>query len=303
MSIHLETTQLSRLEANKVRTLFRYLFSLGLLITGIDGLTPDMVIAWTPLASDILSTTISLSFCIALVVSVMIYLPRTYGPQYSSAKVMVGFHNRPSSAAAAARSPLSPISHHKESSGLARSKGRNPFRRSISQMQSQVGGAEASQFALMSLLREGGQWEGEEDILRDVHGHGLHSPLTPLSGRARQDDAERGEMRRRVPGLETGVYEQEGRADAKTRKGSLGSLVREVTPVNEWNERPTLPAAVSPRIALPSKAGVLSSWSRKDADEQLQNFTSPIAPHVEPKVTNGPVEIRIRVEQQVHHDQ
>jgi hypothetical protein len=203
-----------------------------------------MVIALNPLASDIFTTAISLSFCIALVVSVMVYLPRTYGPAHSTAKVMVGVSGRATSIAA-----LSPIS---PSSGLpGSSASRSPFRRSATQtsmmqmpMQNQGGEAGASQFALMSLLREGGQWEGEEDILRDVHGHGPHSPLTPVSGTVSgRGDIDGAEVRRRGNGPS-----DKGGTDAygqRQPKGSLGSLVRETKPTDDWSDKPTLPAAVS----------------------------------------------------------
>lgn len=114
-------------------------------------------------------------------------------------------------------------------------------------MQNQGGEAGASQFALMSLLREGGQWEGEEDILRDVHGHGPHSPLTPVSGTmGGRGDIEGAEVRRRGNGTsDRGGTDGYGHRQAK---GSLGSLVRETKPIDDWSDKPTLPAAVSPAL-------------------------------------------------------
>lgn len=142
-------------ETNKFRTFLRYIFSLGIFITGVDGLAAKPVIALNPLALDILTTVLTLAFNVVLMVSVMVALPRQYGP--SGAKVMVGFNHGQGDDAA--------------KHGVRR--GSNPFRRLASDGQHDAAGnggpGTASQFALMTLLREGGQWEGEADIIQDLH--------------------------------------------------------------------------------------------------------------------------------------
>lgn len=135
-----------------MRTFFRYIFSVGVFVTGADGLRSRPLIGLNPVALDILTTALTFAFNLVLMISVMVALPRQYGP--AGSKVMVGYV-------------------HKEDDG-AKTAGRrssNPFRRlgATGQGGPDVPAGTASQFALMTLLREGGQWEGEADVLRDVH--------------------------------------------------------------------------------------------------------------------------------------
>ncbi|WVQ73350.1 hypothetical protein IAR50_002918 [Cryptococcus sp. DSM 104548] len=108
-------------EANKVRTFFRFIYSVGMIILGADGLSAKQLISNTPVASDIVSQLVFGSFFFILIISIVLYLPRSWAPpgtQHSN--VMVG------------RTAQQP-GHHQIASGVA----------------------------LMSLLREGGQWDGE----------------------------------------------------------------------------------------------------------------------------------------------
>ncbi|OXH00080.1 hypothetical protein C369_07288 [Cryptococcus neoformans A5-35-17] len=108
-------------EANKVRTFFRFIYSTGMIVLGVDGLTEKQLISNTPIASDIVSQLVFGSFFFILIISIVLYLPRSWAPpgaQHNN--VMVG------------RAVHQP-GHHQLASGVA----------------------------LMSLLREGGQWDDE----------------------------------------------------------------------------------------------------------------------------------------------
>ncbi|KGB79172.2 hypothetical protein CNBG_5010 [Cryptococcus deuterogattii R265] len=119
-------------EGNKVRTFFRFLYSSCMMVLGIDGLTKRRLIASTPLASDLLSQMIFGSFFFMLIISVMLYLPRNWSPEGSQRNnIMVG-------------AP------------------RNALNNDHAQL--------ASGVALMSLLREGGQWDTDGMRTKDLQG-------------------------------------------------------------------------------------------------------------------------------------
>lgn len=247
----------------------------------MDGLRSKPVIAMNPLALDIVSTALSAAFNIVLMVSVVVALPRTYGPS-SGAKVMVGTNG-----------------------------GRHGPN---TQAGGGCAGGAASQFALMSLLREGGQWEGEADILRDVHDSmaptspTAHAGATAAAGLG--GDAERGELRTRAQNGERAVRFQ---AAERSTNDSKAALVKYGRVEEEWDadEHSTLPPAVSPLIPVSSaRLGPFGSsfsgiWHRNEiplTTSQLQNFTSHFAADEGSKAAQGPVKIRVRVEQEVHQD-
>lgn len=119
-------------EANKIRTFFRFLYSSGMIILGIDGLTARQLIARSPLASDLLSQMLFGSFFFMLIISVILYLPRNWSPEGSQRNnIMVGAQ-------------------------------RNAINNEHAQL--------ASGVALMSLLREGGQWDNDEMPTKDMQG-------------------------------------------------------------------------------------------------------------------------------------
>ncbi|RSH92128.1 hypothetical protein EHS25_008543 [Saitozyma podzolica] len=110
-------------EANKVRTLFRSLFTTSVLILGIDGLTTAKVVNENRLAADLLIQVASGSYFFASVISVQLYLPRAYNKETNQPRVMVG---------------AQPQQNHAQHG--------------------------ASNVQLMSLLREGGQWDEDDDL-------------------------------------------------------------------------------------------------------------------------------------------
>ncbi|OXC69956.1 hypothetical protein AYX13_01298 [Cryptococcus neoformans] len=119
-------------EANKVRTFFRFLYSSGMVVLGIDGLSTRQLIATTPLASDLMSQMLFGSFFFMLIISIMLYLPRNWSPEGNQRNnIMVG-------------AP------------------RNAINNDHAQL--------ASGVALMSLLREGGQWDNDEMHIKDTQG-------------------------------------------------------------------------------------------------------------------------------------
>jgi hypothetical protein len=139
----------------------------------------------------------------------------------------------------------------------------------------------ASQFALVTLLREGG-WDGQDDAAADDDDKMLRGSRAAAGTReARRSfgrDLERGQ------GGEGGkVF---GNKDAAA--SSDWSLAKE-TREEDWT-RPVLPAAVSGQRMLQGDG----------VDAQLQNFTSPIAPHVEER--SGPVQVRVHVERVERQD-
>ncbi|WRT68027.1 uncharacterized protein IL334_005002 [Kwoniella shivajii] len=135
-------------EANKIRTFFRALFAVCMMILGIDGMTEAKKINMNPLASgkfhsaldknppvndcfrlDLLAQTLFGSFTFVLVISILLYQPRNWTPESEirQHRIMVGDNNEP--------------------------------RAGINRPQL------ASGVALMSLLREGGQWDGDDDLI------------------------------------------------------------------------------------------------------------------------------------------
>ncbi|WVN89877.1 uncharacterized protein L203_105107 [Cryptococcus depauperatus CBS 7841] len=135
-------------EANKVRTFFRFLFSVGMIVLGIDGLTKQRI-ANTPLASDLVSQVVFGSYFFILIISILLYLPRNWSPEGSQrVGVMV--------AGGAVHSP----DHAQLASGVA----------------------------LMSLLREGGQWDddivhpkGMNDMPYNLNNHRMYSSEDPFT--------------------------------------------------------------------------------------------------------------------------
>ncbi|KAE8542188.1 hypothetical protein D1P53_001673 [Cryptococcus gattii VGV] len=148
-------------EANKVRTFFRFLYSSCMMVLGIDGLTKRRLIASTPLASDLLSQMIFGSFFFMLIISVMLYLPRNWSPEGSQRNnIMVG-------------AP------------------RNALNNDHAQL--------ASGVALMSLLREGGQWDTDDIRTKELQGEipynlndpKMYSPEEPLTSKEMNWELER----------------------------------------------------------------------------------------------------------------
>ncbi|WWD21474.1 hypothetical protein CI109_105960 [Kwoniella shandongensis] len=112
-------------EVNKVRTFFRLLFTSTIMILAIDGLTEKKRINLTPLAADILNQISYGSFFFVCIISIMVYLPRNWNPDPASAQqVMVGVGKQARTA---------PRTH-------------------------------AGSHVLMSFLREGGQWDADDDL-------------------------------------------------------------------------------------------------------------------------------------------
>ncbi|KAK8858815.1 hypothetical protein IAR55_003045 [Kwoniella newhampshirensis] len=117
-------------EANKVRTFFRFLYAACLMALGADALTTVQRINDTPLANDLLQQIAFGSFFFVLLISTYLYLPRNWSPEKIDRNlIMVG--------------------------GQARAGG--AVHPAIAQA--------ASGVALMSLLREGGQWDGDDDVI------------------------------------------------------------------------------------------------------------------------------------------
>nr|XP_018262112.1 uncharacterized protein I303_05127 [Kwoniella dejecticola CBS 10117]OBR84270.1 hypothetical protein I303_05127 [Kwoniella dejecticola CBS 10117] len=118
-------------EANKIRTFFRALFAVCMIIIGIDGMTDAKRINLNPLANDLLTQIIFGSFFFVLVISTLLYLPRNWTPEGETRRhqIMVG----------------DPNAHRSGARGLEAAN-------------------LASGIALMSLLREGGQWDHDDDL-------------------------------------------------------------------------------------------------------------------------------------------
>ncbi|KAK8847382.1 hypothetical protein IAR55_005240 [Kwoniella newhampshirensis] len=107
-------------EANKVRTFFRVLFSVDIMVMGIDGLTEKKTINSNHLAADLLNQLSYLSYLFIVVISMIVYLPRNWNSDPAAAQqIMVGGRGRPQ-----------PHGSH----------------------------------VLMSLLRERGQWDADDDL-------------------------------------------------------------------------------------------------------------------------------------------
>lgn len=112
------------------QTVFRFTFTLPLIILGGDGITSEAIINNYALAADILVVIMVGSLCAVMMISIILYLPRS-APSASQHKVMVG------------NVPQHP--GHTTSGG----------------------------FALITLLREGGQWDGvDDDIAQDAEAGG-----------------------------------------------------------------------------------------------------------------------------------
>nr|XP_019047200.1 hypothetical protein I302_03807 [Kwoniella bestiolae CBS 10118]OCF26130.1 hypothetical protein I302_03807 [Kwoniella bestiolae CBS 10118] len=126
-------------QANKVRTFFRALFTACILTLGIDALTVEKRVNLNHIAADLIHQLSFASYFFANIISVMVYLPRDYNTSPHRQQVMVAQPSTPF------RYPASPD-------------------RRTSQ-------------TLMSLLREGGQWD-EDDDLGIALAKGDDSPVT-----------------------------------------------------------------------------------------------------------------------------
>ncbi|WWC70997.1 uncharacterized protein I206_104950 [Kwoniella pini CBS 10737] len=118
-------------EANKIRTFFRALFAICMIIIGIDGMTEAKRINMNRLANDLLTQIIFGSFFFVLLISTLLYVPRNWTPESElhRNRIMVG----------------DPKARMIDGQGL------EPANL-------------ASGIALMSLLREGGQWDNDDDL-------------------------------------------------------------------------------------------------------------------------------------------
>nr|XP_019008507.1 uncharacterized protein I206_07066 [Kwoniella pini CBS 10737]OCF47288.1 hypothetical protein I206_07066 [Kwoniella pini CBS 10737] len=142
-------------QANKVRTFFRALFTTCILILGIDALTDEKKINLNHIASDLLHQISFGSYFFANIISVMVYLPRDYNPTSQPCQnVMVG------------QPPL-----------------QSPFAYPVSPGQ-------RTSHTLMSLLREGGQWDGDDDLRIALTKGTERSPLRSLDHDSRLENAE-----------------------------------------------------------------------------------------------------------------
>ncbi|WVF68856.1 hypothetical protein IAT40_003629 [Kwoniella sp. CBS 6097] len=134
-------------EANKIRTFFRAVFSICMIILGVDGMTEAKRVNLNHIANDLLTQMVLGSFFFVLIISFVLYLPRSWTPEHEQ-RIMVagGRGNQGHSAGVGV--------------GVGVADGQI------------VGSAQlASGVALMSLLREGGQWDGDDD-LQVVKGYG-----------------------------------------------------------------------------------------------------------------------------------
>ncbi|WWC59274.1 uncharacterized protein I303_101824 [Kwoniella dejecticola CBS 10117] len=167
-------------QANKVRTFFRALFTTCILILGIDALTEAKKINLNHIAGDLLHQISFGSYFFANIISVMVYLPRDYNTTpHPCQNVMVG---RPP--------PRSPFGYTSPSPNQRRS------------------------HTLMSLLREGGQWD-EDDDLR----------LALSKGAARSPDSD----------SDKGVNFGSGVDDAGPDEVEVdGRRIRRLTPLQNW---------------------------------------------------------------------
>nr|ODN88559.1 hypothetical protein L203_02563 [Cryptococcus depauperatus CBS 7841] len=137
-------------EANKVRTFFRALYAVCMVILGIDGLTTKKRIAHIPLLNDLIAQIIFGSFFFMLLISIVLYLPRSWVPENVRQKnIMVA--------------------------GQAAQR--------FQQTQT------ISQPALINLLREGGHWQADdipemdqdEDAPYKLQDSGLYGSKEPLT--------------------------------------------------------------------------------------------------------------------------
>ncbi|WVQ96324.1 hypothetical protein IAU59_003428 [Kwoniella sp. CBS 9459] len=165
-------------EANKIRTFFRALFSACMIIMGVDGMTEAKRVnmshmangqlsplSWrftrpkqpitAPPGRDLISQITFGSYFFVLVTSYVLYLPRSWTPDSEQRVMVAGGRGNRGVSAGVADVPDGQL----------------------------VGGAQlASGVALMSLLREGGQWDGDDD-LRAIksygpgHSHGNGTPV------------------------------------------------------------------------------------------------------------------------------
>lgn len=145
-------------EANKVRTFFRLIFCASVIILGGDAITKTAKINRTPMASDILTAIAAGSLLVVMMISIMLYLPRSYGNK--EGRVMV------------AQQPYNP-QQQPVAGGNNNGVG--------------AGNGTTSGLALISLLREGGQWDADDDLR-------LEGNTNRISGRAggNTDDLEKG---------------------------------------------------------------------------------------------------------------
>ncbi|OCF58835.1 hypothetical protein L486_03325 [Kwoniella mangroviensis CBS 10435] len=127
-------------QANKVRTFFRAFFTICILTLGTDALTEGKKINLNHIAADLLHQLSFGAYFFAKIISVMVYLPRDCNTSAHPQRIMVG---QPP-AQSPFKYPASPNKHRTSQT-------------------------------LMSLLREGGQWD-EDDDLRIALAKGDGSP-------------------------------------------------------------------------------------------------------------------------------
>ncbi|WVQ98039.1 hypothetical protein IAU59_005161 [Kwoniella sp. CBS 9459] len=156
-------------QANKVRTFFRFIFTSCVLVLGADGLTEKKRINLNHLVSDLLHQLSFGAYFFASIISVMVYLPRTYASQGTS-HVMVGnaqLHDHE-------------YDHHSHGDKQSQTQGRGVADDRSSQSQSlfrpphldfarvdpdpEESINSQGSHALISLLREGGQWDTDDDL-------------------------------------------------------------------------------------------------------------------------------------------
>ncbi|WWD18707.1 hypothetical protein CI109_103161 [Kwoniella shandongensis] len=146
-------------EANKVRTFFRFMFAASMMILGIDALTTAEKINNTPLANDILSQIAFCSFFFVLIISNFLYLPRNWSPEKESRNfVMVG------NGQGVPGGGVKPGAANQIVSGVA----------------------------LMSLLREAGQWDHDYDDVIEICDKTVtrdDAPFTPSEARTWDDES------------------------------------------------------------------------------------------------------------------
>ncbi|WWC86922.1 uncharacterized protein L201_001801 [Kwoniella dendrophila CBS 6074] len=182
-------------QANKVRTFFRALFTTCILILGIDSLTKDKIINVNHIASDLLHQISFGAYFFANIISVMVYLPRDYNtaPIPLQQHVMIG-------------QPYSPNNN----------KGPNINSEAFKYPASSPANLHRTSQTLMSLLREGGQWDEDDDLKLALFNHNIEEFPVHLKDKVSQWIEEKDEEQ----GLDV---------------DGDGRRVRRLTPLQNWS--------------------------------------------------------------------